>query len=376
MSFKDSVVSWYIQYIIGPKMQNIDSPGFIITSVGGKGKETYRRSLLIEEDLLSTIEEHIIEAYGDGGRQALYSAGKKFGYNYASLSNFTQFKNNEPEFLKFVYFLNRYITTMYATAADYTVDVSRKTFTIQLKDYFVCSKDGIGYIMADGGIAGIWAYMMNDKTIEGVQTKCQGRKDKLCMVVAGSRVELDKRGLKYLKENNIEELKFDEQYKKLNMERKTEFSQSSLRDLIDSKFFSYDKSFIRHKEMKYAMVDSNIVYIIENEITKLPGGVQKLFDACFEHGKLLQVKYGDRNYRKFITDYFSALGWGDILVLEGKSGPSVTVNYYPWSIYSEKAEYIIFRGVLSGFISSCLGKKVVFDKYSSKIGDCLSITMK
>ena len=183
MPIKDAVFTWFIQNILSPNIENINNPGFVVTSFSEKGKETYLRDIFVEDKLFEAIENKVAEKYGEKGKQTLYSAGKKFGYIYSSLSNFAQLKgDNVKEVNDFIYFLVRYVTTIYAKEATYQVDLLKKSFTIYLDNYVVCHNNGKGYLMTSGGIAGIWAYVINDKKVEGIQIKCQGTGDQKCIV--------------------------------------------------------------------------------------------------------------------------------------------------------------------------------------------------
>ena len=115
-------------------------------------------------------------------------------------------------------------------------------------------------------------------------------------------------------------------------------------------------------------------YLLEKEITKLENGEQILFDACFEYGKILKEIYGGEDYQRFIMDFFPALGFGDILVIDGNER-SIVAMYYPWTIFSETSKYIIFRGIMSGIVSSSLGEKVEFNKFDINLRNYLTVTI-
>ena len=374
MDLKDSVFSWFIQYFLNPQIEKIDSPGFVITSFSEGGKEVYLRDMFLEEQLFAMIETRIINEYGDKGKQALYSAGKKFGYLYASLSRFMRLENNEKKFLDFGYFLVRYIATIYAKTAGYEVDLKRKRLELDFENYVVCNKNGQGYIMTAGGISGIWSYMIKDTAVEGVQVKCQGRGDEKCILIAEPAAALIEEGLKPFIETDLAEGSFNEDYKRRNLARKTENARNSIKDLLNAKLFSYSKGVLRYHDIRYFHCESNVLYILENEIKKLPNGEEKLFEACSEYGKFLQQQYNQKDYKKFINDYFPALGWGDVIVREEAGKISVTSLYYPWTTYSEKSDYTVFRGIMSGFISSCKEKEIQFAKADSKITDYLTVS--
>ena len=160
----------------------------------------------------------------------------------------------------------------------------------------------------------------------------------------------------------------------MNLIKKAQFAKNSLRNLIDSHFFSNTGGMLTYKGIRYFHCESNIMYIIEQELEKLPNGEGTLFEACFEFGQQLQQQYGGKDFRRFIGDYFPALGWGDIFV-STKNRIEVVSIYYPWTPFSSDSKYTIFRGVLSGFISSCLGKRIELKKYETSLTDMLTVKL-
>jgi len=371
MPVKDRIVTWWIQNIVVPQREIIDNPGFVITTFSDKSKTTYLREIFFAEQLFELIENNIVQKYKDQGKQALYSAGKKFGYLYASMSNFpTINESSNKDFLEFIYLLVRYVEGIYAESAEHEVDLDRKMFTISFKDYIVCRHNGLGHIMGDGGITGIWAYLMQDKNIEGMQLECQGRDDNRCYIICSK----DKINNSFY-ENDLSDQKFTEMYRALNEIRQTTFAKNSLKDLIDIGFFKYKGGILSYKDSRFFGCESHIWYLLEQELIKLKDGEKVLFDACFEYGKLLQETYEHADYKKFIPDFFSALGFGDIVVMNSDK-ISIATTYYPWTVFSDKSKYVIFRGIMSGFISNSLGKKIEFNNFDITVRDNLTLIIK
>lgn len=376
MPVKDRIVSWFIKNVIIPKREIIENPGFIINTFGGKNQLISLREFFLSEHLLELIENKIVEHYGEEGKQTLYSAGKKFGYVYASMSNFPTIKNTEnKEFLDFAYFLVRYIETLFATDATHEINLRDKFLTMSVKDYIICRKNGFGYIMTDGGISGIWSYALSDKTIEGKQIECQGRGNRRCTIICAPKEKLKEKTNDFYIETKLFEKKFDSTYKKLNEIRQTTYSKNSLKDLIDSKFFRYQEGILSYKNIRFFACDSHIIYLLEKEIEKLENGEQFLFDICFEYGKFVRETYGGKDYKKFISDYYPALGFGDIIVFDSKN-PKIASIFYPWTSYSEKSRYIIFRGIMSGIVSDSIGRRIEFRNFDVSISDYLTLTIK
>jgi hypothetical protein len=375
MPVKDKIVNWFIQNIIIPKREIIDNPGFVITTFTDKNVATYLRDLILPEQLFELIESGIIEEYGKDGSQALYSTGKKFGYLYSSLSTFPTINDcSKKDFLDFAYFLVRYMEVTFARQAEHEIILDEKTFTISFKDYVICRHNGFGHIMSEGGITGIWAYLMQDKYIDGVQLECEGRGDNRCYVLCAPEKKLLEKTDRFFCEKNLQEHKFDDIYRTMNEIRQTKYSHNSLKNLLDIGFFEYDEGFFSFQNLRFFGCESHILYILEQEISKLKDGEQILFNICFEYGKKLQEVYGETDYQKFIMDFFPAIGFGDIVVMNSNN-LSITASYYPWTIFSENSKYIIFRGIMSGFVSSALGNKIEFNKVDIDISNCLTLTI-
>lgn len=375
MPVKDKIVSWWIQNIIMPNREIIDKPGFLITTFTDQNQITYLRELFFAEDLFEIIENRIVEKYGESGRQALYSAGKKFGYIYSALSNFPTIQaGSKKDFSNFVYLFVRYCEGMFARKATHEINIDEKIFTLATKDYIICRHNGLGYIMNDGGSAGIWAYLMQDKSVEGVQLECEGRGDDRCLVMCSPEEKLLEKTNMFFCERDLPGQKFSEYYKALNEIREATYAKNSLKDLIDIGFFKYQGGFLSYKNMRFFGCESHMLYIMEEEISKLENGEQILFDACVEYGKKLREIYGGKDYQKFILDFFPALGFGEVFVLDS-TNYSITSVYYPWTTYSENSKYIIFRGIMSGFVSSSTDKNINFNNYNISVSDYLTLTI-
>jgi hypothetical protein len=376
MPVKDRIVTWFIKNIVVPRTEIIDKPGFIINTLSDKHQTTYLRELFLPEQLFELIENKIVNHYGDQGKQILYSAGKKFGYLYSSMSNFpTIKKTSKEEFLDFAYFFVRFVECTFAQQANHEIDLESKSFHIFLKDYVICRHNGLGYFMADGGIAGIWAYVVQDVSVEGKQLKCQGRGDQECDIFCAPEEKIKLITSEYFQDRNMPEFKFDKSYRQMNEIRQTTYAHNSLKQLINAGFFSYAKGNLSYKTMRFFSCESHALYVLEDEIIKLPNGNQLLFDASFEYGQLLQKLYGHCDYQKFIVDFFPALGFGDLHV-SSSDNLSVGVIYYPWSVFSENSQFIILRGILSGFISESLGKKIEFNKFEKTTRNYLTLLLK
>lgn len=376
MPVKDRVVTWYIKNVILPRREIIDKPGFIITSLSDKQYNINLRDLFLSERLFELIENNIVHNFGQKGKQALYSAGKKFGYIYSSISKFPTINNStKKEFINFAYFLLRFVEGTYAQQVNHELNLDEKIFKIYLNNYIICRHNGIGHIMTEGGITGIWAYAMEDKSIEGVQLECEGRGNNNCKLICAPEKKLkEKINNDIIRELDLPEVKFENTYKMMNEIRPTKYSSNSLKELLNTGFFEFKKGSLSYKDHRFFACDSHILYTIENEISKLDDGEKILFNTSFEYGTLLREIYGANDYKKFIPDFFSALGFGDIFV--SNSDPIKIISiYYPWTIFSEKSKYIIFRGIMSGIVSSSIDKKIEFFNFNLNARNYLTLTM-
>lgn len=374
MPVKDRIVTWFIKNIYIPKREIIDKPGFIINTVTKEDQTTYLREFFLPERLIELIENNIVKNYGDTGRKTLYSIGKKFGYAYSSMSIFpNRVNNNEKELKDFIYLFVRYCESTYAKRADYQLDLDKKIFTIDFNDYIICRHNGLGYIMTDGGTAGIWSYIMQDEDIEAIQLECEGRKNQKCFVFCAPSHKIKEKKVSFYRECKLPDIKFDETYKSLNEIQQTTYAINSLQDLIDTGFIKYANGIMSFKEFRLFSADSHLLYIIEEEISKLNNGEKILFEACFEFGKELQKICGEKDYKKFIMDFFPAIGFGEILIKKTQK-IEVICGFYPWTSLSENCSYIIFRGILSGFISNSINENVELINSKTTVSSYLTLT--
>lgn len=361
---KDAVFSWLVRNIYLPRNEVIDSPGFIILKLSIEREITNLREILLPESILIEFENKITKKYGDTGKQMLYSIGKKFGYSFALSSNYPHIKMvSEKRFLDFTYNVVRYLEAIYSTKISHEINLPGKVFTIRMHDYIVCNKNGLGCILADGSIAGVCAYGAQDQTIEGVQTKCQGKGDKFCEVICAPEKYLKGKRFKFFVERNLSDLEIPiKDYNEINKIRNTSYSNMSFKGLLDSGFFNQHQGIIKHEDERFLLMESSLMYILEKEIRKLKDGAKVLFDVSFDYGKNFAQKEGGQDPSKLITDLMGAFGWGDVLVSKDAGEYSVYVKYFPWNKWYEETDFTLFRGMISGILSGFTGKKVVLSK--------------
>jgi hypothetical protein len=198
--------------------------------------------------------------------------------------------------------------------------------------------------------------MLEDKSVEGFQIECKGRGGSKCTVLIQPRDLFDKKGIVY-NVDNIPEIKYDEEFMEYNQVQPTTHSKNSLKSLIDGKFFEYRDCMVLFKGVRHFEMDPYFIYLMEEETSVLESGRELLFQAAFNTGKSI-IKTANDYSLKFITDYLSALGWGDVLVEESRGVFTFSSTYYPWTRYSKKSEYTIIRGLVSGMLSEQRQKEI------------------
>lgn len=369
---KDRVFDWFLRNVIIPKVEEIDKPGFIINKFS-KG-EIVLRDVAFPEVILSFLEDKVTSEHGDAGKKRLYKAGKKFGYLYANLSGLPTIKNAKVEELKkWIYRFVRYVETVYSSNLEYKVDFEGRLFSIDLDNYVVCSLNGKGYSITDGAIAGVWAWMMQDRTMEGVQIKCQGRGDKKCKVVCGPRGQLRKMGLEFIESDSVIEKIDMARYMSMNESAKPSYSTCSLESMLQANIYSYSKGAIMFKGLRHFIIEVSFIDILEAELLNLDKKGRALFSSGYDFGKKL-VSMTEKPSLQFVVDYLSSLGFGDISIESTSKGFRVMSRHHPWTEFSELKTFALFRGMVSGLLSSISGKEVKFNNYkATTMQGCLDL---
>jgi len=358
-----------------PRREIIDRPGFIVNTLGGR-KDVFLREVILPERLIENIENCIAEKYGLEGKKKLYSTGKKFGYAYASLSDFPTIETTSSKrFSSFADTVVRYIETLYAERLSHKVDISRKSFVLDAVDYIVCRHNGRGHIMTEGGISGIWAYCMCDPSIEGYQIQCQGRGDNQCKVVCKPFDSLRDEIESPFTETSLEEVFQDENYNEMNMFRGTRYAKVSLADLINCGVISCERGKLIFNGERYFPVDSHLLYFMEEEISSLDGGEETLFNVCFRWGANL-ASTGEYTSDYLLTNLLPSLGFGEILITGSRNQPVATINYYPWTSFSKRSNYSIIKGILSGILSADCGEDILLKKHVTNFDEGLSLEIR
>lgn len=345
---------WAISEVIGPKLFIIDKPGFVYSNFAVGNEEVFQRIVFLPESMLVQLEEEIEKKYDKKGRQKLYSAGKKFGYNFAAKLHLPTIKNQSPKIIdKGISLILKFILGgRYSKNADVDASIEKKQLSIKIEDYVVCSHSGLGDFFTSGGFAGIWAWALNDKTIEGAHPKCQGRGDKLCEVLCAPKEHLISEKFEFFEETNLNYI-FNQEYFDINQPPKQKSDKRSLKILLDTGIFSNDK-IMTFKGERFFPVEIEAIRFLEEEILGLPDGEKILFKAAFDIMKKISEDESDYT---FLQDFLTALGYGLVEVVETDK-LRISSKHFIW--IGENPGFEIFKGMASGLISGIKKKNLFF----------------
>jgi len=376
MVIKDEISSWFLRNVVIPALEIIDRPGFIVMKPFIRGS-VYSRQILMPESFLINLENRISEKYGDKGKQVLYSIGKKFGCRFSIMIGFPRMNEcRKKELLTVTYFIARFVGCTYAHKISREVNFRSNELSLTMDDFIVCRKNGCGHIFTEGGISGIWAYLLSNSSVEGTQPKCQGRGDKMCETICAPPEVLEKKGLKFFRETDLDSLDMDMMYEDMNKIRETEYTQNSFEDMVNFKFFDYSRGVVKHKDERYFLCEASLIYLLEMGLKKLEGATEILFECAFEHGMRIAKLQGKCDCQEFIMQFLSSSGWGDVLMLESKGKYGVTSYYFPWTKFAGEVNFEMYRGLVSGLLSGCLDKRIMLNKVNvDTLGEGLTVSL-
>ncbi|MFH7917709.1 MAG: hypothetical protein QW631_00130 [Candidatus Aenigmatarchaeota archaeon] len=362
MVLRDKLVGWFIRNVILPKTAIIDKPGFVVAQFSKESEILYLRQICLPEMLFSNIEIELINEANKRGEELLYQTGKKFGYIYASISQFPTRSFKIKDFVRFAHILVKHIECVWAKRITHNINIKVPIFIMRMKEYIICRKNGAGHLLSTGGVAGIWAYACEDQSIEAIQIKCQGRGDKECEVIAAPYKTLVRMGYKPIRCRKLEKAELSREYKIFNEIRPTSWARNSLKSLIDAGFFDYKHGQVTYHRERFFLCEASFMYILEKELKKIKNGLKILWDCSFDFGKRLAEISGKQEPCKFIMDFFPALGFGDILASRKEGRYEIFVKYFPWLEWYKDIDFTMFRGMLSGIISGFTDRDVKLKK--------------
>ncbi|MBI4894774.1 MAG: hypothetical protein HY833_03495 [Candidatus Aenigmarchaeota archaeon] len=365
MGVKDNLVSWFIKNIEMSRMELIENPGFVVTQFSEKGANVFMREIFFPEEIFANIERNVESKMGERGAKLLYSAGKTFGRTYSKMSAFPKFEpGKEEEMQEFVYMFIRYMEAMWSGGIQHTLDLEKKTLEMKATDFVVCRKSGIGRIISEGTGAGFWEYIMDDPTIEGSHPKCIGRGADTCDMVYAPNYRLRDVGLNYPESESTDNVKIvTPEYVELNQIREPQFSRSSFKNMVDSGHIEYKNGVVKFADERHMLCEASIFYLVETALSK-ENGDRIVFQSAFDYGMRLAQKLDNGKVEPLISDYLSALGWGDSIVLNKDGKYRIISNYFPWTPLAGSVTFSMFRGMVSGILSGKAGRQVLLDKIS------------
>jgi hypothetical protein len=364
MDVKDSLVRFYIKSYLLPRALIFDKPGFVNFKISGK-TSVFARQILMPEDLFVNFEKNLVDKFGKEGERTLYSIGKRFGYSFAQLGRFENIKDHPGNKVKkWVVIASKFVEGTYASKIDQKINVPKRTVDYSLKNFVICDKLGYDFFFATGGAAGVVAWIMQNPDIDGYlhHSKMEASEN-ICQVKCAPISTLrDEFGDEVYSENNVNDLQQNPiDYEAFNKEMPIQHTKS-FQAFLDANFFSYKRGIISHGDERFFLLEVTGMYLLELGIKEEMKDI--LFDSSFIVGKNLFKEADVRG----IMEILSALGWGEVLVLPSSKKIKVIIKRFPWTKYYKDIDYLIIRGILSGFFSRIYKKKIIFNKPKTDIG--------
>lgn len=357
MKIFNKVLQWYVHNILSKNLENYDSEGMLVLDINTQAGKVYNRIILVPEDIVINLENELLKK-DKNYEKKLYSIGKNIGYNNAAVfKSPTLSSKNEKEIRKFLSFIINFNFSTWTKNVDIEhLDVRKKEMVLHYKGHVVCHENGKGFILTSGLDAGFASYVFADPKIEAIQKKCEGRGDNYCEEIIGNS--------SFLKKHHVDSIKavpktfrFDERnYKKFNALRKCKYATTSLKKLIEEKIFHLSQMHIRYEGLSFINITDVFLYVLETSLS--PKEKNILYNVSFEVGK--SIKFSDLN---FITDFISALGWGDLLIQSSEREIQLYLNLFPWH-YQENMinDFSMISGFISGMLSSLYKKNIKLRK--------------
>lgn len=356
------IFDWFMRNILLPNNEIIDVPGYI--AIQQFSKETgkfYLREVFLPEGMMTDMESAFIRKYRGKGEDAIYRAGKEWGYWFCMGSGLPK-KSSMPKqvFLVFMYAFIKLLEAEYTREAEAVVDYEADTLTVKADGLMMCSKNGHGQFLL-GTITGAWAYLTGRDDVDGAHPECQGRKDAKCVLVCGPAAKIRK--FRHMMNVKIRgEMEVDSGYVQLNMVKKLPYAKNSLKSLLESGYICYHGGFFHINDRRLILNEASFVYFLEKSLGKLPGGAALLFDTSRKYFAALGTDGGMTT--QMISDVLPALGWGDLSFQDN----GVFVHAYPYSKHYGHTTFPIMRGMLSGLLSG-KGREVRFRKVRPLIAE-------
>ncbi|MFH1752016.1 MAG: hypothetical protein ABH821_03720 [archaeon] len=334
MTLKDNVLGFYVKHFLMPRAQILDKPGFIVFNVSGPNA-VFARQVLIPEQFFVLLEKKV-------DKKILYSVGKKFGYRFALIGNFSRkgeiSDGKLPEYIQMV---NKFIEGTYASKIDCKIDLSIPRIEYFLDNFVVCNKT-TGYFLPLGAAAGMLSYILND-SIDGKHLECESNGKSECKLEYSlSEKDFDFSCLSvspdYLSMNSVKEL----------LEK-----QLSLQKLIDASVFSFEKGILSCQNQRFFILEVSALYLLEKELPK-----KVLENVSFETGKFIAETLSIGSLDS-LSDFLTAFGFGEVVIFKEKSKLIVNLKYFPWTKFENEVSFVFVKSLLEGTITSVQKRQVL-----------------
>ena len=364
MKITDNIYSLYIRQFLLPKAEDFSHPGYIYTKLSDDFENRKIRDVFIPEGWVSDIEKKTIEKYSSEGDEILYKIGKIGGVTYGKFSELKTINDfDSPKKLEeYMRLLILFMAGTYGADVDYKIEIEKKLITQSYSNFVVCPHNGIGKLVITGSATGIWAWILQDKTIKGVHSKCIGRGDNVCEIILGPPEEIRKLGYEPHILTDFESPDLDQQYIEYNQFHPTEQVSVSLDKLIESNIIQLQDGEITFHGKRFFEWDMHYIYLLEI----LYPDIDELYKITKEHAKNIGLHIGVKLNYGYISEFLGALGWGDILIVEDSKA---LIKYYPYTSFYQQSNFTIIKALISGLLSVLTGKEVdlknhelIFDK--------------
>ncbi|MFH0971757.1 MAG: hypothetical protein V1835_04285 [Candidatus Micrarchaeota archaeon] len=338
--------------IIAPGLFRIDIPGYVIgrfSLLGLMNNYIFARNVFIPETFFENLEAEVIKKQGEEGKNALYRIGKQFGFRFAEL-----YHTSRGDIPRSMAAITHFFETLYAEKIESSIDLNEKMLTLLTEDMAVTRKDGGGYCLTIGGCAGIWAYLIDDYTVECTIRKTSDRRYEFksapspILAVKGS-------GDLIICNEKPKAHSFDA-YKLHNSPPfKIPSSALNMQKLMQTELFTLNKS-----ELDFAITDNRFVPV---ELFVL-FEIERIFDeetvyrAAHDSFRDIGSKVKHQNPLMFISEILTAFGFGIADMLGEGNERIIIFHGYPWlDMQYEKTDFAVLKGAITGFLEGVTKRK-------------------
>lgn len=358
----DKLYSLYIKNIIIPKTEDFSKPGYVFTRLTNKPGETILRDVFIPENLVAELETRTVEKRGEDGRKLLYAIGKNSCYTYSKFSKLDTVKTkpDKKDFEEHLRMLLLFIAGTYGADVTYEFDLETKVNVFSFSEYIVCQKNGIGEIFLSGSSTGMTAWVLQDNTIEGVQTECVGRGGKRCSILLAPPQKIRELGYIPFEVPELLDINITPEYLDYNQPKPTESSKTSLNSLIAEKTLSFNDGKIRFHNQIFFECDIHYIYILEH----LHKDDDLLLKLSKDYFKQVGKEIGEKLSREYISNLLGAMGWGDITIY---SKDQIYIKNYPYTSLYTQTTYPLIRGILSGLLTTLYNEDINLPKAETQL---------